>query len=283
MRPLEWIALFALAAVFAPAFRAMAGVWFSVDYYSHGVLVPVVALWSAYQQPALRRPALERRDRRGFALIGVALFAYAAGLGIGSVSLQGLAVVACVAGFALQRFGASGLRALAFPIGFLAFMVPVPDVWLTPVIVQLQLWVSAAATALLSLLGFELVREGNVLLLPSGASLFVAEACSGITSLVTLTPLAVVLAAVSERRLARRLVIVASVVPLAMLGNLLRVVGTVLASSAFGVERATSGPVHDLAGVASFALSCALLVGFGALLRRYAPEVRGGTRAPSPG
>jgi exosortase len=158
MRPLEWIALFALAAVFAPAFRAMAGVWFSVDYYSHGVLVPVVALWSAYQQPALRRPALERRDRRGFALIGVALFAYAAGLGIGSVSLQGLAVVACVAGFALQRFGASGLRALAFPIGFLAFMVPVPDVWLTPVIVQLQLWVSAAATALLSLLGFELVH-----------------------------------------------------------------------------------------------------------------------------
>lgn len=283
MRPIEWGCLLALALVYAPALRALAGVWFSVDYYSHGVLVPGVALWSALHSSALRHAAVCPRDRRGFALIGGALWVYAAGVGLGSASLQGIALVATVAGGVLQRWGPAGLRALAFPVGFLAFMVPVPELWLTPLIVQLQLWVSAAATALLAAAGFAVAREGNVLVLPDGASLFVAEACSGITSLVTLTPLAVVLAAVTERSLVRRLLIVASVVPLAMLGNLLRVVGTVLASSAFGVERATQGPIHDLAGIASFALSCALLIGVAAALRWLAPANAAGPEAPSPG
>ncbi len=283
MRPIEWGCLLALAAVYLPALRALSEIWFSVDYYSHGVLVPLVALWSALHNPILRRAPREPRDGRGLALVLAALALYAAGLGLGSPSLQGGALVLTVAGGVLQRWGPAGLRALAFPVGFLAFMLPVPDAWLTPLIVQLQLWVSSAATALLHATGFEVAREGNVLRLPDGASLFVAEACSGITSIVTLTPLAVVLAALTERHLVRRLLIVASVVPLAMLGNLVRVIGTVLASSAFGVERATEGPIHDLAGVASFALSCLMLIGVGMALGRFGPPLPGRQPSPRPG
>ena len=78
-----------LLLVFAPALAAMAGVWSSVDYYSHGFLVPLVSLAALGSAPA--RPA--HLDRRGLAGLAVSLGLYVSGLGSGSVTLQGLAVV----------------------------------------------------------------------------------------------------------------------------------------------------------------------------------------------
>jgi exosortase len=115
------------------------------------------------------------------------------------------------------------------------------------------------------------VRSGNVIELPAGDSLFVAEACSGITSLVTLTPLAIVLAYFTENTLARRLTIVFAVVPAAMLGNLLRVIVTVLAAERYGAEAATGNWLHESAGLFTFVLACLALIGLGALMRRLAP------------
>jgi len=281
MRRVEWVLLGALALAFVPALLDLAGIWFSVDHYSHGVLVPLVAGWTAAQSPVLRRPPIEPREGRGLALLAGALVAYAFGLGANLPSLEGLALVAAVAGLVLYLFGRPGLARLAFPVGFLLFMVPLPPTWLAPVIVRLQLVVSSAAAALLQAGGFEVAREGNVLLLPGQVSLFVAEACSGITSIVTLTPLAVVLAHLTERTLGRRLVLVASVVPLAMLGNLLRVIGTVVAARAIGARPATEGPLHEAAGVLTFAFSCALLLLVGSALRRFAPPGPARREAPA--
>ena len=150
-------------------------------------------------------------------------------------------------------------------------MVPLPPSWLTPVIVKLQLMVSAAAVELLGWFGSAVARSGNVIQLPAGDTLFVAEACSGITSLVTLTPLAIVLAYFTENTLARRLTIVFAVVPAAMLGNLLRVIATVLAAERYGAEAATGNWLHESAGLITFVLACLALIGLGALMRRLAP------------
>jgi exosortase len=114
-------------------------------------------------------------------------------------------------------------------------------------------------------------REGNVISLPGGESLFVAEACSGITSLLTLVSLSVLFAYLTERGLARRAVLVASVVPVALLGNLLRVLGTVLAARSYGMEAASRGDVHDAAGVLVYVLACLALIGVGSLMRRLKP------------
>ena len=271
----RWVAAL-LVAAFAPAVLTLMGVWFTVDYYSHGLLVPFVAFWAAHQIGQGHRPFAPERERRAVPALAGSLALYAAGLAAGSPTLQGLAVVAVAAAGVLWFWGGPGLRALAFPVGFLLFMVPLPDAWLTPLIVQLQLLVSRAAGDLLALAGTPVVREGNVLILPGDVSLFVEEACSGITSIVALTPLAVMLGYLTERSMGRRLLIVAAVIPLAMLGNLVRVIATVLAARRFGVERATEGVVHDSAGLLTFALSCVLLIGFGLLLRRMA----GGGVAP---
>jgi exosortase len=270
IRTSEWLLAGAVSLVFLPALIALAGVWTTVDYYSHGFLVPLVAYWAAARSRE-RFAILENRDRRAVVAGFAVILLYALGLASGSVSLQGLALVAAVADGAFYLGGSRGLRVLAFPLAFLVFMVPLPPDWLAPLIVNLQLIVSSTAVDLLGVLGSEVSRSGNVIQLPAGDSLFVAEACSGITSLVTLTPLAIVLAYFTEDSLARRLTIIFAVVPAAMLGNLLRVTVTVVAAERYGAEAATGNWLHESGGLVAFTLACLALIGLGALMRRIAP------------
>jgi exosortase/archaeosortase family protein len=95
----------------------------------------------------------------------------------------------------------------------------------------------------------------------------VEEACSGITSIVALTPLAVMLAYYTQRTPWRRLALVAAVAPAAMGANLLRVVFTVIVAQSLGAERATNSALHEAAGLLTFVLACLALIGLGALLR----------------
>jgi len=262
----------ALAVVSLPAWLAMSEVWSRVDYWSHGYLVVPVALFAAERQRAALRRVPGAPDARG--LLGIA--AGLALLGVGQlggwVALQGLSILALAAGGIVYLRGFAWLRLLAFPVGYLVFMIPLPEAWITPVIVRLQLVVSAAGVAILRAGGTPVLRAGNVIELPGGESLFVAEACSGITSIVTLVPIAVFLGRFTLERSGDRIALVAAVVPLAMAGNLLRVVGTVWASGRFGVEAATSGSWHDLAGISTYVLGCLALLAVGALLRRRAPD-----------
>ncbi len=257
-----------LALAFAPALLALGRVWLAVDYQSHGFLVPVVSLWVALRErPRWRRLAIAP-DRLGLVVLAVALAAYLVGAGAALVSLQGVALVAALAGGLLFTRGRAWLRALAFPIGFLIFMVPVPPAWIGPTIVRLQIAVSRASVALLDGFGLAVTRAGNVLQLPNGDTLFVAEACSGVTSIVTLTPLAVLLGYFTLRRLWTRALLVGSVVPLAMAGNLVRVVATCALAARVGAERATTGWFHESAGMLTYAVACGLMLAVGAGLRR---------------
>jgi len=258
----------ALALAFVPALLALESVWSARFYYSHGYLVPLVAGAVAWGERDALRGVAGRRDLRALGALMACLAAYGLGVGMGSVSLQGVALVGAAAATVWLLRGPVWLRRLAFPLAFLIFMVPVPDAWLTPAILKLQLWVSSAAVALLQGGGVSVLRVGNVIELPGGDALFVAEACSGITSVVTLAPLAVLLARYVETDGVRRALLVAAVVPVAMLGNLGRVVGTVVAARQVGAEAATTGFFHEAAGLGVYAVACLGLVGLGMLLRR---------------
>ncbi len=271
LAPSEWLLVMALTFVFVPAFSSLSSVWSSVDYLSHGYLVPVVALWAATGKRAVLPRLPQRRDLRGLGAMAASFALYLGGLAFEWPALQGLAVVLAVAAAVLYLRGPDWLRALAFPIGFLVFMVPVPEPILNPVIVQLQLLVSQSGVWLLQVVGFPVLRVGNVIELPGGVTLFVAEACSGITSVVTLLPLGVFLAYFTERTLARRIVLVASVVPLAMAGNLVRVIATVVAAHEVGSEAATEGAAHEAVGLASYVLGCLALLSVGWLMRVLVP------------
>ena len=137
-----------------------------------------------------------------------------------------------------------------------------------PVVTSLQTVASAGAVAVLHLFGANVLRDGNVMRLATGESLFVAEACSGITSLLSLIPVGVLLARFTQTGPWRRLALVAFVVPAALLGNVIRLVVTVLAAGSYGAQRATAGPLHESAGLLTSAFAVLLVVAFGVVLAR---------------
>jgi len=271
LRPLELALAALLALALAPALLELSRSWSGRDEYAHAYLIPVVSLWALLRDRRRLARLPVATSGLGLAGLGAALGLYAFATAAGVVELAGLALVGAIAGGVLWLRGPAWLRALAFPIAFLLFLVPLPESWLAPVVVELRLFVTRAATAILHGIGVPVAREGNVLLLPGGGALFVADACSGVTSLVTLTPLAVMLAWFTERRFARRLVLVLAVLPIALGGNLLRVVATVLAARRFGIEAATEGSSHESLGLLTYVLGCLALLGVSAAMRRLWP------------
>ncbi|MBW2388099.1 MAG: exosortase/archaeosortase family protein [Deltaproteobacteria bacterium] len=271
LQGIEWLLAIALLAAFVPALIELSHVWSRYEYYSHGYLVPLAALWAATAQRNVLRSLPRERSLLGGVLLALSLLLYLAGRLAASVSLEGVALVASVAGAIYFARGLAWVRRLGFSIAYLIFMVPVPENLITPFIAKLQLFVSSAAIRVVHMLDLPVYREGNVMHLPSGDSLFVAEACSGITSILTLVPLAVFLAYFTQPNLPRRLALVAAVIPLAMLGNLTRVVGTIWVAQRFSSEIATADWLHNLAGILTYVLGCLALLAIGGLMTRYVP------------
>jgi exosortase len=261
-----------LIAVWLPGLLELAEVWRNVEYASHGFLIPVVALWAATAHREELAGLPKKPVRGGLLLVGLVTLLYVGALLIGNPTGLGLITVACVVVTVLALRGSATVKTLRFSLGYLIFMVPLPDGLVTPVIVALQLFVSSLGVEILQMSGIAIYREGNVLWLPGDLSLFVAEACSGITSLITLLPIGVFIAYFTEARLWRRVVLVVAVVPIALAGNLLRVILTVLASIHVSVEFATKGPLHEWAGVATYVIGCLCLLGVGALMRRFVKD-----------
>lgn len=280
MTRFEWLVVAALGVVWLPGLLILADVWQQREYASHGFLVPFVALWAAtaHRERLRRMPA--RPLPGGLVLLGLVVLASVAATILRSPSWLGLLAVATVVATVLALRGPQWVSTLRFPLAYLLFLVPLPVAWVTPLIVRLQLLVSSVAVRGLQALGVAIHRDGNVLTLPGDRALFVAEACSGITSLITLLPIGVFIAYFTESVAWRRVAIVAAVVPIALAGNLLRVLLTVWLSIEVSVEFATEGPLHDWAGVATYAVGCLCLLGVGALLRRFGGP-GGGATAPA--
>ena len=141
---------------------------------------------------------------------------------------------------------------LAAPLVFLAIAVPLPALVANAITVPLQLTASRVAETSLTTMGVAVFRDGNVLELPSTA-LEVAEACSGLRSIVSLAAISVLLAWM-EPSLPRRVAIVAASLPIAIVANGLRIAATGLACEAWG-PKAASGSWHTFSGWVTFLVS----------------------------
>jgi exosortase len=266
---LDWVLVALLALAFSPALLDIARTWGSVDYLSYGLAVPPLSLWLAWWS----RPKLARlpsaRDLRGGLALALAFAVYLAGFLAESLTIQAAAIVAAVSSCIWFLRGLAWLRALSFPLGYLVFVIPPPTLAIGALTTGLRLLVTAAALAILHQFELPVAREGNVILLPGEETLFVAEACSGISSIFTLIPAAVLLGRFTQPSWAGRVLLVLTVVPIALFWNLVRVLGTVLGSLALSVEQ-VAGPAHEGAGLVTFSLGCLTLLGVDSLYRRCA-------------
>jgi exosortase len=233
--------------------------WGSDDNYSHGFFVAPLALYFAWE----RRDALDRLPvRRGIGgafLLLFSLVVWMAGLLGAELFLTRVSLVGVIAGLVWFVWGRQHLRVLAFPIAFLLLMIPLPAIIFNQLAFPLQLLASRVGETAIAAAGIPVLREGNVLQLPT-RNLEVAEACSGIRSLVSLLMLAIVLGYFTERRTGRRVLIACAAIPIAILANAIRVAGTGIASEWIS-PAVSEGFFHTFSGWLMFVAAFVALLG----------------------
>ncbi|MGO9517412.1 MAG: exosortase/archaeosortase family protein [Candidatus Korobacteraceae bacterium] len=192
VKPFGWQGLLlvgVLLALYAPVLRILLDQWYRDPDYSHGFLVPLLSAYLIWA----RRDKLRQVPRRPSPW-GMVIFLGALGLLVlGSLGaelfLARFSLLCTICGLIVYFCGGVMLRALAFPMAFLLFAIPIPGVVYNEIVFPLQFIASKFATWTLEQLNlFPIMREGNVLILP-GMSLEVVEACSGIRSLMSLLAL----------------------------------------------------------------------------------------------
>jgi exosortase len=240
--------------------------WAHDDNYSHGFLIIPLAVYCAWERRALLAQAKPRPHAAGLVLILASLFVFTAGVLAAELFLTRISMIGVVIGAVLFVWGREHVRHLAFPLALLPLMVPLPKIVFNQIAFPLQLLASRVGEAAVAAAGIPVLREGNILELPN-TTLAVAEACSGIRSLISLITLAIALAYFTERSLGRRLLIVLSAVPIAILANAARVAGTGLSSQWLG-PRAAEGFFHGFSGWLMFIAAFACLVAVQQLARR---------------
>jgi exosortase len=255
------------AAAIAPALRALSYIWSNSEFMGYGYLIPASALALLWLQRLEVADALRTAEppANGAGWVLAAALVESLGLLSDVSSIAGLGIPLLLAATAYAIGGARLARSLALPIGFLVFMLPPPGFLVDPMLAKLKSVVTLAAVQLIQWAGLAVASEGNRIFVP-GHELFVANACAGLNSIVTLLPLGVVVATFLVQTPGRRAAVLASIVPLAMLGNIVRVALTAVLVSRFGIEYA-EGNLHETFGAATFVLGALALLGVARLVR----------------
>ncbi len=231
--------------------------WWTDSNFSHGFFVPLFAAFIVWQERP-RLVALTPRPSWGGLLL------LAGGLGVlvigqlgAELFLSRLSMLIVLAGLIVLFLGWNFFRAVLFPWAFLLLMIPIPAIIFNQLTFPLQLLTSKVVSTVLPWMGVPVLREGNVIILPAMA-LEVAEACSGIRSLISLVTLAVIYGYLMERDVAVRVVLALSSVPIAVAANSLRIVGTGLMVQYWDPQRA-EGFFHKFSGWLIFVVSLLML------------------------
>jgi len=181
--------------------------WANDEDYSHGFFVLPLAAYFVWERRHQLQQAAPRPSAFGLALLVGSLLCFVAGQFGSELFLSRVSLIGVLAGLVLFLAGWQHLRLLAFPLAFLLLMVPIPEILFNRIAFPLQILASQVGEVVMSAGGVPVMREGNVLILPN-RTLEVAEACSGIRSLMSLVLLAIVLGYFTERRVWARVLVV---------------------------------------------------------------------------
>lgn len=258
---LRWatvVAAGAAAAVYGPVVGGILRQWYDEPATSHGVLLAAAAgVVVARRWRDLRDFTLEPRNA-GFLLLTLALCAFTLGTLAGDLFTRRLSLPLALLACTLTLGGARHARAVMPAFGLLVLAIPLPNAVVTYLTLPLQLVSSQVAAGMLTAASVEVTRQGNLLALP-GITLEVADACSGLRSVVSLVSIAAVCAALVPLSGRRTLFLMSAAVPIAILGNGLRVAATGVMTTWIG-EAAVRGTLHDVTGYAAFIVMCAAIL-----------------------
>ena len=246
-----------LAVCYAPILYRMGVQWATDENMGHGFFVPVIAGYIAWQRKDLLLATPRKPSAWGLVLvIWAGLQALAATLGAELFTAR-LAFVMALFGVVLFLGGRQWLKILLFPLLLLLFMIPIPQILYARLTLSLQMLASELGETLIGWMGIPVIRTGNLLQLPS-QTLDVADACSGIRSLLSLGFLSLVYAFFTDKRPWMRWALLAATVPIAIGANSIRVALTGLLSEMN--TALAQGAYHEAEGYIVFVIALIALL-----------------------
>lgn len=232
--------------------------WWHDPNFSHGFFVPLFSLLVIWQTRSRLVSVPLRPSWVGLPLMIVALSVLVVGVLGAELFLSRVSLLLVIAALIVFFLGWQSFRAVLFPWAFLILMIPIPAILFNQITFPLQLLTSKVASGVLPVIGVPVLREGNVITLPA-MSLEVAEACSGIRSLLSLVALSIIYGYLLEKRNSIRVLLALASVPIAVAANSLRIVGTGLLVQYWDPDKA-EGFFHLFSGWLIFVVSMILLL-----------------------
>ena len=244
--------------------------WYDLPDYSHGFLVPLFSLFLLWdKRTEIRRTPIEP-SWKGISFILLGIITLILGVYGADLFLSRISFIFLLVGLIWTLLGPQMLKELRFPILVLLLAIPFPQIVFNQITFPLQLLASQLASAILPLFGVPVLHEGNVIELPA-MKLEVAEACSGIRSLMSLFTLAVFYGYFIEKSPKRRVILALASIPIAVIANAARITGTGLCVQYWDPDKAM-GFFHEFSGWVIFVISLLCLYLVHRTMRLFSPR-----------
>lgn len=253
-----WMTIGALVVgVYWHVLSKLINAWLEIPDYSHGLLIPIFAAYLIWAKRERLQKAIIKPTWIGIAVVVLALVLLLLGEVGAELFLSRVSLIVLFAGLILTFAGKQVLRELRFVLLVLLLAVPIPAIVFNQIALPLESLASKLASVLLHTMGVPALRLGNLIVLPD-MRLEVAEACSGIRSLVSLFTLAIFYGYFFEKTLARRCVLALVSIPIAIAANAIRIFGTGMCVQYWDADKAL-GFFHQFSGLVMFLVSVGCL------------------------
>lgn len=264
------VAAVLLSIAYRIPFNLMRLSWEAADsYYSHGFLVPPIAIVLFWIKRKAFLAAPQSSGLFGYVLLVASCLFLLLGDFLGFMVIQQLSFVPMVAALGLIFFGAERIKAVWFPIAFLLAMVPLPGSVTQSVALNLKLFATSLAVDGVQLIGLPMTREGSFVTWDDDR-LLVGDICGGLRSLIALLAIGALMAYFSQTRRWAQWIVMLMSAPIAIAANVFRIFLLCVVGYKRGSAFA-SGEFHDISGVIIFVVAFVLFFTLEALLRRAAP------------
>ncbi|MEW6095671.1 MAG: exosortase/archaeosortase family protein [bacterium] len=248
----RWVIVVLVVLVYLPTF-----LWMKYRFlehnsnYTHGFLIPIVSLYLIWKMKGELKEIPVTSSTKGLILLCAGLLLHLVSRCFMVDFASGISLIIVIFGLCLYLLGRRMTQKLIFPIGFLVFMVPLPEVLTLALTFHMKMFATYWATVVTNFMGIPGVMDGAKIILPNDF-LEIGEPCSGIRSLITLLALGSLFAYLLSISYLKKFILFLSAIPIAILSNIVRIIFLIVVTYVYGQKAALEEPNHTISGLLVF-------------------------------
>jgi len=266
MNYLIWILVVVL---YTPVFNNLYNIrWETVDY-THAYFILPISLWLTWRsrhklKEAVQQKASKMSSLLSFSVLVLGGLMFFVGWRQDYVVIQTFSLIPVLFGLIGYLYGTSMIKILSFPILYLLLLVPPPFGVLDSITMPMRYGIASATEVILKFVGYPITRAGLEMTI-GYTTIFMGEPCSGFRSLITMISLVLVYVYINKGNLTNKIILASFIIPMALLGNLMRVVTLCLITFYFG-EETGQGFFHNFSGILIFIITISGIMGVESIL-----------------